>query len=121
MNMPVNSESQIEKLLAFLRVASKGKFEISPELVAACLERVYHWARDNNLSVEVVDPSGTRVAFFSAGGAIVGATLGYVVASLPGAVVGAVGGGLVGYMAAHAIIKMYPPGADGGPVVFALV
>lgn len=120
MSIEINDESLIEKLLAFMRVGSKGKFEVSPELLATCLKRVYRWSRENNLSVEVIDPSGTRVAFFSAGGAIVGAALGYVVASFPGAMVGAVGGALVGYMAAHTTIRMYPPEVDGGPVVFAL-
>jgi hypothetical protein len=119
-SMQVINESQIEKLLAFLRVASKGDFEVSPELVATCLERVYRWARGNNLSIEIVDTSGTRVAFFSAGGAIVGATLGYVVGSIPGAIVGAVGGALVGYMVAHATIRMHPLERPGGPVVFTL-
>lgn len=120
MNMQITDESQIKKLLAFLRVASKGKFEVSPELVATCIEQVFRWARENNLSVELVDPSGARIAFFSAGGAIVGGTLGYVTGSIPGAVIGTVAGALMGYCAAHTTIRMSPPDADGGPIVFAL-
>lgn len=122
MNFKITNESEIGKLLAYLRVVSKGKFDVDPILVQQVMEALKQFARANNMQVEIVTPSDERVAMFTGSGVMAGAALGFVLAEIPGAIVGAVVGGAVGFSLAHVKIRMsLPPSGSAGLVVLELV
>ncbi|PNQ95024.1 hypothetical protein C1S70_31105 (plasmid) [Azospirillum argentinense] len=110
MSIQIGIQNEIVKLLAFVRAQGKAKFAVTPELVEACYDALRRFARDNNLDIEIIAPSQTRVAFFTGGGTFAGAALGYMAAAVPGAIVGAGAGAIVGYASAHVTIRMHPPG-----------
>lgn len=122
MSVKITNENEIGKLLAFLRVVAKGKFEVDLALVQQIMEALKQFAKTNNFSVEIVTPSDERVAAFTGGGAVAGAALGFVLAEIPGAIVGAVVGGVLGFSLAHVKIRMaLPPTGSAGPVILELV
>lgn len=122
MNFKITNENEIGKLLAYLRVVARGKFEVDPVLVQQVMEALKAFAKANNMSVEIVTPSDERVAVFTGSGVMAGAALGFVLAEIPGAILGAVVGGVMGFSLAHVKIRMaLPPTGSAGPVVLDLI
>lgn len=109
----INSVKDFSKLKAFLNVKSKGDFEFPYELAEEIIKYLAQFAKDNNISLELVDPSDERIVAFTAGGAMAGAAIGALIAQFPGAIIGSVVGGVIGYHAAHYKIRidLSKPGA----------
>ena len=120
MTISINVVSDVSKVIAFIRAAAKGKFEVHPDLVKDVLSIVMRYAREHNVKVDIVSPSGERLATFMASGVIFGATAGYLAAQLPGAVIGAAVGGMAGYFAAH-IRLQFDTAIDGETVTFSIL
>jgi hypothetical protein len=101
MTTHIRTEGDLEKLLAFLKVQAKGEFEFPIQMAEKVLEHLKRFANDNHITVALKNPSHERILAFTAGGAIAGAAIGAMIASMPGACLGLVAGGLVGFSAAH--------------------
>lgn len=110
MNKPIIIDSQeaITKLIAFIKVQAKARFNIDPELMEEIMSTLWRMAKESGITIEIIDPENKRIAYLGAGGVIVGAAIGYAVGSIPGAVVGAVAGGLAGCAMAHVTLRMQP-------------
>lgn len=109
MNIEINSEEEICKLLSFVRVLAKGTFKFDLERMDNILEALSNLAKNNNLQITIINPSDEQVIAFTSAGIIAGAALGYAVASIPGIIPGAIFGGTVGFSLAHVHIRMTLP------------
>ena len=108
MSIQINTNSDISKIIAFIRACAKGDFQVSPALVDEVLKHLRSYAKEKNVSIDIVLPSGERVVVFTSYGATLGAAAGYIVANFPGALAGAALGGIAGYCAAHITIRLRP-------------
>ena len=111
MNKPIIIDNQeaITKLIAFIVAKAKARFNIDPEVMEEIMFTLWRYAKDNGITIQIIDPSNKRIAYLGGGGVVVGAAIGYAVGSIPGAVVGSVVGGLAGCALAHITLKMEPP------------
>jgi hypothetical protein len=106
MSFSINSANEISKLLAFIRVAARGEFRMQKELMGEALLRLQKIAREQDIHIEVVSPSGERIVEFTTYGVMIGSAIGYWLANVPGAIIGAAVGGMIGRTAAHLTIVM---------------
>lgn len=119
MAMQIQNAGDISKIFAFLRVLAKGDFSVKPELVDEIIKALIIYAKARNISVNIVSPSGEKIATCAAYGAVAGAAAGYLLAAVPGALAGAVIGAGLGCCAAHLTIQMEIP-QDGGTVLVSI-
>ena len=101
--------SDIDKILSFIRVNSKGSFSIPEDLRSELIKKILDWSKKHSVSVSFVKPNGEKIAAYTAVGAATGILLGAVFLPLSpifGAVIGGMGGGLTGYAAAHLMIEV---------------
>jgi hypothetical protein len=120
MTIQINNTDDISKLMAFIRVCSKGKFSVPQELVEEILKQLYRYAQEKNISVDVVTPSGEKIATFTVFGAVAGAAVGYLMAAAPGALAGAVIGAGIGLCVAHLRIQIETP-TNGSPATICIL
>ena len=114
MSIRISSEKDLSKLLAFLRVQAKGgQFEFPVEMAAKILEQLASFARNHNVSIDLVNPDDERIIVFTVAGALAGAAIGGMVGSAPGLVIGLVAGGVFGYAAAHIKVEWRIEGDQG--------
>lgn len=119
MTISISSQDAIKKLLAFVAVRAKGRFEISPELLEEVYASLRQFADNNKVRITVVQPGAAKVELYSWGGAATGGMIGYMMASLPGALTGATVGYGIGMMLAHVNITVTRQ-AKGEAVIFDL-
>jgi hypothetical protein len=122
--MRIKSELDFHRLAQAIRLALAAKrgylrlnpqaFEVAAECAAALIEWLTELAKRENLRIEIVDRTGTRVAVLTAGSVLVGIGAGALLAGFPGAVLGAGAGLLAGYGLAHVTVVW------GGPDSFLL-
>lgn len=108
MSIQISTIGDISKIIAFIRGCAKGDFRVPPALVDEVLKQLRRYAKEKNVSIDFILPSGERVVVFTAYGATLGAAAGYIVANFPGALAGAALGSIAGYCAAHITIRMHP-------------
>ncbi|MDA8119368.1 MAG: glycine zipper domain-containing protein [Gammaproteobacteria bacterium] len=106
MQFAIEDARDIAKLIGAIRVNAPGEFKVDMELVKDTLERLYRFAKERGIRIKLASPSGERLLEFTACGVIIGASVGYYIANVPGALVGAAVGGLAGCLAAHVTIVM---------------
>lgn len=97
-------EIDLDKILLFLQMnAHHVRFIVEPALVEKLLARLRAFAEQHpgKLVLEVVKPNGETMLLFGLGGAIAGASAGFLLAGLPGAALGAGLGACAGTLAAH--------------------
>lgn len=119
MTVNILSESDIAKIIAFLRVRASSTFRVRPELLDVLLKRVEDFARANEIRLERSAPSDRSKSLWRGGGALAGGLAGLKLAGLVGAGVGALVGGLAGYGCAHLQLLIEPrlPGSDEHVVI----
>ena len=105
----INTEEAIAKLIAFIKVRAKARFNIEPELIDEVLSTLWKLAKESGITIQIIDPNNNRIAVLGASGAIIGASIGYAIGSIPGAIVGAVTGGVTGCVMSHVTLKMQSP------------
>lgn len=111
MNIEIDDVRDITKLLVAIRLMVKGKFRVTKDVLEEVLVRLYHFAKERGICIEIISPSGERIVEFTRRGIIVGAIAGYCLGQLPGALIGAVVGGMAGYCAAH--VTLVVPSHEG--------
>jgi len=110
--------ADIDKLLAFLRVGAKAKFEVAEGLLQELIEQVREWVKDKNIHVQFRMPDGAKLAAFTGAGAACGLAAGLLLGLAAGALAAAgMAGAVTGYAAAHVTIVITPSGAAGGTTV----
>ena len=88
------------KLNAFLRTKGVTLRVVGGELTEV-VEHIRTFCEATGIRIELIDPSGMRIALFTSAGVLIGATYGYLVATIPGALIGAAIGAIVGSTVAH--------------------
>lgn len=121
MTIKIQSHDAIGKLLAFLSVRGKGRFEIPEALVEDVYASLKNFARKNQVRITLIQPDTGRVKLFALAGAAAGYATGYLIGALPGAIAGSALGFGIGLMAAHLKIKVIHPHGGNGPVIFELL
>lgn len=104
----ISKVTDISKLFAFIKVNANGKFVVQKEVLEELFRQAEDFARNHNVSLELISPSGERVAVFTATGAVLGAGLGFYVAGIPGVLIGGAVGAIAGYACAHVTIVIEP-------------
>lgn len=119
MTVNILSESDIAKIIAFLRVRAGATFHVRTQLLDELMKRVEDFARDNEIRLERCEPSDRRKSLWTGGGALAGGIAGLKFAGLIGAGVGALVGGVAGYGCAHLELFIEPrlPGSDEHVVI----
>lgn len=100
----ITQEKDLKKLEAFLRGNAHNKFLVAAELGELLLEQLKNFCEKHEVSIEVCDPDGTKIALFTAAGTLLGIGAGFALAGVPGALVGGALGVFAGYSAAHIAI-----------------
>jgi hypothetical protein len=114
MTIDIKKIADIDKLLAFLRVGAKAKFNVSDTLVQELIDRVGVWVADKNIHVEFMSPNDARIAAFVGAGTACGIATALMLALRPSALIAAaVAGAAAGYAAAHVTIHVAPAGQHG--------
>lgn len=114
MTIDIKKIADIDKLLAFLRVGAKAKFNVSDTLVQELIDRVGVWVADKNIHVEFMSPNDARIAAFVGAGTACGIATALMLALQPSALIAAaVAGAAAGYAAAHVTIHVAPAGQHG--------
>ena len=108
-NINIQNLDDIQKLRAFIRVQAKARFNIDTDLLEEALKMLWQTAKEYGMTIEIIAPDNQRLAWFTKGGAIIGAVIGFAAGSIPGAVIGAATGGLAGYASAHLTIRVQLP------------
>ena len=118
MTIHIDRIADIDKLLAFLRVGAKAKFEVAEGLLQELVEQVRKWAQDKNIQVQFTKPDGAKLAAFTGAGVACGLAAGMLL-GLAAAALTAAGlvGAAAGYAAAHVTIVVTPSGAAGETTV----
>ncbi len=106
MTIRIDSKDAIQKLLAFIAVRGKGRFELHQALLEDTYVSLRQFAEKNKVRVTLIQPDASKAELYSWGGAVVGGTIGYWVASLPGALTGAAVGYGFGKALAHVTITV---------------
>lgn len=119
MTVNILSESDIAKIIAFLRVRAGAAFRVRAELLSVLMKRVEDFARANEIRLERCEPSDHRKSLWTGGGALAGGLVGLRLGGLVGAGVGALVGGAAGYGCAHLQLSIEPrlPGSDEHVVI----
>lgn len=119
MTVNILSESDIAKIIAFLRVRAGAAFRVRTELLDVLMKRVEDFARANEIRLECCEPSDRRKSLWAGGSALAGGLAGFKLAGPIGAGVGALVGGVAGYGCAHLQLFIEPrlPGADEHVVI----
>ena len=119
MTVNILSESDIAKIIAFLRVRASSTFRVRTELLGVLMKRVEDFARANEIRLERSAPSDRSKSLWTGGGALAGGLAGLKLAGLVGAGVGALVGGVAGYGCAHLQLLIEPrlPGSDEHVVI----
>jgi len=98
---------------AFIMAKSNGRLYIPASLKSELMGLVSEFAKAHKIRVELVEASLERTQRFKWGGALLGASIGYGIASVSGAVAGGVIGYCVGACAAKVRISIAPmPNGD---------
>ncbi|WP_455232216.1 hypothetical protein [Geopseudomonas aromaticivorans] len=108
MTIRIDTKDAIQKLLAFIAVRGKGRFEIPQELLDEMYASLRQLAEKNKVRITLVQPDASKVELCSWGGAAAGGAIGYWIASLPGALTGAVVGYGIGKALEHVTITVTP-------------
>lgn len=115
MTINIDQLSDLNKLFAFLRVGAKGKFAIASSLSKELIPRVLAWAKEKDITINFVDPSGQKIAAYTALGAAAGMAAGCF-APPYGPIVGLIIGALGGFALAHVTIEISAARKDGSAV-----
>lgn len=112
--MFIGNTKEVQKLGAFLRVKSRGIFHINKELLADVMEFLKKYSAESgeNIEIQFVSSDAERIILFASGGAIAGATLGFIVWGGIGFCVGLAVGAIMGYELAHIKLSVYMDGDD---------
>lgn len=118
MSIHIDTIADIDKLIAFLRVGAKGKFNVPPELIDAIIDRVVKWAKSKNIRVAFQAPGAAKCATFTAGGAALGLIAGIALsATVVPLVAAGLAGAATGFAASHLVIEISPAGQAGASTV----
>lgn len=118
MLIQISGHERVKTLLAFIRARSKGQFKVGAEILGYVLETLQELSANDRITIELVSPSGERLAIYSAGGATIGAAVGYCIGAFPGALTGAAIGWGAG--AVLASFKISVESTQNGDAIFTL-
>jgi hypothetical protein len=106
MAFKIDDVADIAKLIGALKLMVSGEFKISKDVLKDVVVRLHRFAKENGVTIKIIDPSGERVLEITAAGIAMGSIIGLYFAGIPGALVGAAIGGIAGFSIAHITLTM---------------
>lgn len=106
MKFNIDNAARISTLLAFIRAAAKGEFNVPKELIAEVMKRCSEFARKHGIQIHFKGRKPQQLLTYVSVGTAIGAAAGFVLGAGSGAAGGALVGAAVGAALSHVAITV---------------
>ena len=108
MKVEIRNANDLKKILAYSKTTSKIVFDLVNQDWGWLHEELKKLSEEYGVKLEIVEPDPKEQKELMILLGIVGGTIGYVVAGIPGIIIGGVAGACSGYALSHIKIKINP-------------